>query len=255
MRGVSCIAAALFTAALSVSVQPASAGAGQSGAAQPHFMFFTGADLWRNGGFAHAGLLWAPSGLDSNGTVLKLAAGGGLYRYISGTLGDAEVTGRLYSGSILLGWRIRHADLFVTMFGGLDFQNHKLTPDDPDAGLRGGYGGLRTGFELWYQPSATTMLAMDASATTIGPSLWARFAYGWRVFDRFYIGPEIAGLASNGNYSQFRAGVHVTGLKYAMFSRRYLEWLNYEWSGGLGFASDSDRRSSVYIRLGTIMRL
>jgi hypothetical protein len=255
MRGVSCIAAAIFAAVLSVSVRPAWAESGRSGAAPPHFVFFTGADLWRNGGFAHAGLLWAPSGLDNNGAVLKFMAGGGLYRYISGTLGDAEVTGRLYTGSILPGWRIRHGDLFVTVFAGLDFQNHRLMPDDPGAGLRGGYTGLRAGFELWYQPSPTRMFAADVSATTIGPSYWARFAYGWRVFDRFYFGPEIAGLASNGNYSQFRAGVHVTALKYAMFSRRYLEWLNFEWSGGLGIASDSDRRSSVYVRLSTIMRL
>ena len=68
--------------------------------------------------------------------------------------------------------------LTVTVFLGVDFQQHRLTPDDPSAGLRGSYDGARTGFELWYEPTAATMVAADASLSTIGPSYNVRLATG-----------------------------------------------------------------------------
>ncbi len=68
------------------------------------------------------------------------------------------------------------------MFLGYDFQRHSLSPDDLSAGLRGHYHGARTGFELWYQPSAATMIAADASLSTVGPSYNVRIAAGLRTF-------------------------------------------------------------------------
>src|SRR5262245_15060677 len=53
--------------------------------ATAHVLFFSGGDLWRNGAFAHGGLLWAPKGLDADGPVFKLLLNGGLYRYHSGS--------------------------------------------------------------------------------------------------------------------------------------------------------------------------
>jgi hypothetical protein len=255
MRNVWGVAAvSVVSAALSVSVGTASAEPVESAAAQQHFMLFTGADLWRNGGFAHAGVMWAPSGLDNDGLVLKLAVGGGLYRYHSSALGGVEITGTKTDAAVLPGWRFRRGDLYLTVFAGLDWQRHKLLPDDPNAGLRGSYIGLRTAIELWYQPTPITMVAGDAAASTIGPSYSARLAYGWRLFELFYAGPEISGFTSNGNYQQYRAGIHVTGLKFSKFSRTYLEWLKYEWSAGFGLARDSDHRQSLYLRLGLILR-
>ena len=254
MWGVRGVAAAVLATVLSINCGSALAGSDEAAPAPQHFMLFTGADLWRNGGFAHAGVMWAPAGLDNEGFVVKLAIGGGLYRYRSDALGGLEVTGYKTDATVLPGWRFRRGDLFVTVFAGLDWQRHKLLPDDPTAGLRGEYFGLRAAVELWHQPTPTTMLAADAAATTIGPSYSARVAYGFRLFEHFYVGPEISGFTSNGNYQQYRAGIHVTGLKFSKFSRTYLEWLNYEWSAGFGFARDSDHRQSLYLRLGLLVR-
>ena len=255
MRSVSGVAAAVLAAALSGDVGSALADSGGDTPAPRHFMFFTGADVWRNGGFAHAGLMWAVNGLDNNGPVLKFATGGGLYRYHSGALGNAEVMGRKLDAVVMPGWRFRNGDLFVTVFAGLDWQRHKLLPDDPTAGLRGTYTGVRAAVEVWHQPTTTTMIAADAAATTIGPSYSGRLAIGWRVFELFYTGPEISGFTANGNYRQYRAGIHITGLNFSKFSRKYMAWLNYEWSAGLGMARDSDHRQSVYVRIGALMRL
>jgi hypothetical protein len=233
-----------MAAALSVGSSRALAGTDPSSDDQARFLLFSTSDLWRHGGFTHAGVLWAPSGLDREGPVLKLMFGGGVYHYISGALGNAEVRGRQLGGAVLPGWRFVRNGLFVTVFAGLDFQNHRLSPDDPTAGLRGSYVGLRTGFELWYEPTASTMVAADASISTVGPSYSARIAAGWRIFDRFYLGPELGAFAADDNYRQVRAGIHVTGLRTAQF----------EWSAGLGWAGDSDRRSSAYGKLGLITR-
>jgi hypothetical protein len=142
------------------------------------------------------------------------------------------------------GWRLQRDRLTFTAFVGLDYQDHRLSPDDMSAGLRGRYLGLRTGFDLWYQFSADTMIAADASVSSIGPGYSVRIAMGWRAFDRFYVGPEIGGFAVGDNYQQARAGIHLTGFKTE----------NFEWSAALGWAKDSDSRGSPYGRIGMLAR-
>lgn len=143
---------------------------------QARFLLFASTDIWREGGFASGGVLWAPSGLDRDGPVLKLMFGGGLYQYNSGALGNVTVVGRELSAAVLPGWRFVRGDVTVTVFLGYDFQQHRLTPDDPSAGLRGSYHGVRTGFELWYQPIPWAMVAADASVSSIGPGYNVRLA-------------------------------------------------------------------------------
>ena len=236
--------AAAAAVVLSGAVASASAGDQPLRHDEPRFLLFSTADLWRHGGFVHGGLVWSPGGIDHGGFTLKLMLGGGNYRYISGALGDAEVDGRLLAASILPGWRFVRGKFFATIYAGLDLQNHKLTPDDLSAGLRGSYVGLRANVELWYEPTSSTMIAADGSVSSIGASYNARLAFGWRVFDRYYLGPEVQGFSAGDNYRQFRAGLHVTGLRTAWF----------EWSGGLGWATDSDDRDGLYGRLGVLMR-
>ena len=217
-------------------------------------LLFSGTDLWRNGGFAHAGALWSPSGLDHQGLVFKVAFGSGLYRYVSGGLGNVEVAGHKTDAVAMAGWRFRGQNLYLTVFAGLDWQRHKLLPNDPGAGLRGDHLGFRGAIEVWYQPTAATMVQADISVTTVGPSYSARLAYGWRLFDKFYAGPELSAFTADDNYRQYRAGVHITSLSFATFSRPSLRWLNFEWSAGVGYAIDSDDRRSFYGRVGLLTR-
>ncbi len=238
VRGV----AALVGAALSIVV--GSARGSEFHRDDPRFLLFSTADLWTHGGFLHGGLVWSPRGVDREGFALKLMFGGGAYRYVSGALGNTEVTGRLLAGAVLPGWRFVRGKFIASVFAGLDLQDHRLSPADPSAGLRGSYAGLRANIELWYEPSPLTMIAADASISTIGASYNARLAWGWKVFDHYYVGPEVQGFAAGDNYRQFRAGVHVTGLKTQMF----------EWSGSAGWATDSDRRDGLYGKLGLLTR-
>jgi hypothetical protein len=210
-------------------------------------ILFSGRDIWRNGAFMYGGLLIAPGGFDQDGPMLKLLYTGGLYRYNSGNLGGDQVIGSELTGAVLPGWRIKRHGVEAKFFFGPDFERHRLSPDDPSNKLRGNAFGLRMAVEFWYEPTPATMVTGDLSLTTIATNNSARLAFGWHVFDDllggFYVGPEIQYFASDG-YRHLRLGAHVTGMKTD----------NYEWSAAGGWASDSDGRTSPYLRLGFMTR-
>lgn len=236
-------AAGFFAAAFIVGVVCVSGGSSWAGDDGARYLLFSGADIWRNGDFAYGGLLWSPGGLNQEGFTLKALMSGGLYRYNSGALGNVEVTGRELVAQVLPGWRFKFDHLEIKLFAGLDVENHHLTPDDPTSRLRGGAVGLRTALAIWYEPTPATMLSADGSISTIATNYSARLAYGWKAFDRFYVGPEAQTFACDG-YQQTRLGIHLTGFKAA----------NAEWSAAAGWSDDSDHRSGAYFRIGVLTR-
>lgn len=244
MRNSRRVCAAVFIAAACIVIcDVASAGSSEDGRDGARFVFFSGTDFWRQGGFAHGGLLWSPAGLDNEGFTLKAVISGGAYRYQSGALGDATVSGREFGAQLLPGWRFKRDTLEIKVFAGPEIREHRLSPDDPSASLRGRVAGLRTGVDLWYQPTAASMVAADASFSSIANGYSARAAFGWRVFDKFYLGPEAATFGCD-DYRQYRLGIHATAFMTG----------NFEWSAAAGFARDSDRNNGVYGRLGLLMR-
>jgi hypothetical protein len=217
--------------------------AGDAGHWPSRLLLFSTTDLWRHGAFAHSGAFFAPQWLDREGVVVKLMFGTGTYRYVSGALGNVDVTGRQISAAVLPGFRFIRGALTMAVFAGPEIQHHRLSRSDPSASLNGLYLGLRLGFDLWYQPTDLTLVTADASVSTIGFGYSARLAGGLRLFDQFYFGPEAQAFAG-GNYRQYRVGVHVTALQTGL----------YEWGAGLGWALDNDKRSGAYGKLGVLTR-
>lgn len=212
-----------------------------SGGASPEkFLYFSGFDLWRSGGSFYGGMQWAPRGLNQDGFTLKLLLASGTYRYLAGT---TNIRGTGLLASLMPGWRIKRGNFEAKIFAGLDLQNHRLSPDDPGNGLRGNRAGLRVGADLWWEPTATLMLASSISGSTIGTTFGVRAAAGWRVMDRFWAGPE---LETSGDevYRQYRIGAHITSFKLAAF----------EWSLGAGYVEDNSHRSGLYGRLSLLTR-
>lgn len=230
-------AAVLVAAVASVSCSTAFA---QTPAGGEHFLLFSGADGWASGGFGHGGMVWSPDGLNRDGLAVKLLGGAGTYRYQSN---GSEITGTQFVAAAMPGWRFKQGSFEATLFAGLDFQDHRLNPADPANRLQGAHLGLRTGADLWWQPTPETMTSFSASYSTVGASYFTRGALGLRVFDSVYLGPEITALGSD-NYHQFRFGAHATALKTGA----------WEWSSGLGWADDSSRRSGLYARIGVLTR-
>jgi hypothetical protein len=121
-----------------------------------HALFFSGADIWRNGLFSHSGLFWAYRGLNADGPVLKLLMNAGLYRYQSGR---KQITGFQTMGAALPGWRWHWPGLEVTLFAGLDVQDHRFLPDDRGNRLR-----ARTSASAAASISGTSRCATECSA-------------------------------------------------------------------------------------------
>jgi Cellulose biosynthesis protein BcsS len=230
------VAAAFTGCCVCVSTGPAQAG---DDAAQ--FVLFSSADLWRDGRFMHRGLLWSPGGLDREGFTLQLIGSGGLYRYRSGALKNAWVTGAEEEAQLLPGWRFKRDRLEPKVFTGLDIMNDVTSPNDPSNRLHGASVSVRGAVNVWFEPTPSTMIAAAASLSSIATGYSARAAYGWRLHDWFYLGPEAQTFACVA-YSQLRLGLDVTGLKTE-------QW---EWSAADGWSGDSDHRSSPYLRLGIL---
>jgi len=241
------IAAAFVVGCVCVAAAPARAADDE----ETRVLLFSGRDLWRNGAFAYGGLLVAPGSIDRDGFNLKLVLAGGLYRYSGGSaagdppgsLAGWQIVGAETALMVMPGWRVKRGDLEVKVFFGPDIENHRLWPDDPANRLRGRAFGLRFATEIWYEPSATTMLAGDAALSSIATQRSLRLAFGWRMLDQFYFGPETQYFASDG-YRHWRFGGHFTALKTG----------DNEWLAAGGWARDSDGRSSPYVRLGVTMR-
>jgi hypothetical protein len=232
-----------FAAAFGFCCVCVSAGPAWAGDDAAHFLLFSGADLWRDGRFMHGGVLWSPGGLDREGFTLQAVISGGQYRYQSGALNNAQVIGTEKEVQLLPGWRFKRETIELKVFAGLDIKNDSTVPDDPSNRLHGTSAGARVAANLWYEPTPSSMLAADASLTTIATGYSARVAYGWKLRDWFYLGPEAQTFSCTG-YRQIRLGAHLTALKTGAF----------EWSAAAGLSEDSDRRSGLYLRLGVLMR-
>jgi hypothetical protein len=204
----------------------------------PKFLFFGGADVWRYGDFLYGGLLWSPGGVDADGFTLKTVLSGGGYSYISGAL-NADINGTTMSAATLPGWKFSHDGLYVSVFAGPVVQDYRLTPYDPGSHLHGLYVGGEFATDLWLQPTPATMAELNGTVASIGPTGSLRAAFGVRVFDRMFVGPESKEIWC-GNFEQVQLGAHVTALRINAF----------EWSAGSGWSITSDHRTGPYLRVG-----
>lgn len=237
-RAARCVALMFVLAAAGA---PGGAGALESDTGPPaHFIFSSGFDLWHNGGSLYGAAQWSPGGLDTGGLTFKLLLADGAYRYRSG---GVDVRGRNFVASFMPGWKFRKDAAEITVLAGLDWQTHRLSPDDLGNPARGGRAGLRLAADAWWETSRTWMVTASASGSSIGGTYWLRGATGVRVLDSCWVGPEFT-VAGTARFRQYRAGVHVTALKAGPV----------EWSVGIGHASDNDRGAGPYLRLGLSSR-
>lgn len=211
-------------------------------------ILFSGRDLWRDGIFAYGGFICAPGGFEDDGLLFKVLLSGGLYRYQAADLGGETVIGAEAVAQFMPGWRIKRHGVEVKFFFGLDYERHKLWPDDPGNRLQGTDLGLRMALEFWTEPTPASMIAGDLSLSSIATNWSGRLAYGQRVLqdvleDGVYLGPEMQYFGSDG-YRHIRFGAHITQLKAD----------TYEWSAAAGLARDSEGRSGPYVRLGILSR-
>jgi hypothetical protein len=104
--------------------------------------------------------------------------------------------------------------------------------------------GLRLQGNVWIHPTATTLFTSTAIVSTLGSGVWARAAWGFKMFDRVYVGPETSysyeKFAFKGN-AKARIGVHSTGFEWGT--------LRITLSGGYQREIDAKRHAG-YVSLG-----
>ncbi len=208
----------------------------------PEFLLFSGTDLWRYGDFLYGGLLWSPAGLNKDGFTLKMLLDGGRYTYTSGALAR-DIDGATMSVAAMPGWRVTDNGLTVSVFAGPVLQGFRLVPSDPGSRLHGFYAGIEAAADIWYQPSARMMAALNGAIGSIGPTGYVRAAFGARLFPSAFVGPEIGEFWS-GDFDELEVGAQMTGLRVRTL----------EWSLGTGLALTSDQRYGPYLRLGVDTR-
>jgi hypothetical protein len=211
------------------------------GSKPERFLFFSGVDLWRNGLAGYDGMLLAPQDdLNKNGFLIRLFMSDNFELYDTAT---RRFTTNIFRTSALPGWRIKRGDLEVRMFAGPTLEIRGFKPDVQTGKLSGSRFGVQLASEQWWEPTPAMMVAAAAAVTTINSVYSARAAAGWRLFDRFWIGPEVS--ASTDRFStQYRIGAHLTGFKTGTL----------EWSAGVGLVEDSFDRNGIYGRISALFR-
>jgi hypothetical protein len=176
------------------------------------------------------------------GFTLKTLISGGAYKYTSGAL-NAEIKGATASAAILPGWKVVNDKLIVSLYLGPVVQDYRLSPNDPGARLHGLYLGGQFAADVWYEPTAYSMISVNGMLASIGPTGSLRVAFGTRFLDRMFIGPE-TGAIWCGNFEEYQFGAHITALRTDKL----------EWSAATGWAFTSDHRESPYFRIGVNTR-
>ena len=87
--------------------------------------------------------------------------------------------------------------------------------------------GLRLQGEIWARPTAATLVQASAVAGSAHDSIWARLAWGCRLWDT-YLGPEVAAYTDATGYRKWNLGLHGTDFALGRYSFRVSAGLQSE---------------------------
>ncbi|KAA2238177.1 cellulose biosynthesis protein BcsS [Salinarimonas soli] len=187
---------------------------GPAQADEAHSVFFAGLDAGHSL-HAHIGFKQAlTDSLDRSGFVaMGILGAGGRKRD-----GDHPLQLGLLGGYQWAMPRI-HAALFLGPEG------------ERDGGLR---LGVRAQGEIWARPSDETLLTATLIAGSARPQAWGRVSAGYKAWDETFVGPELS-LKRERDWTEWRAGVHVTGPTFAGVTWRVSAGRSFAEGGREGF--------------------
>ena len=200
---------------------------------------FGGIDIWRYGIGTYAGAQFAPAGTNTDGFIVRFTGSQNIERYSTRT---KDFRTEVIRAAILPGYKFTADRVELQLLGGLDVEADYLMVNRHYFASRGRIGARFT-IDGWWEPTRLLMLQASLSGTTIDNGLSSRAAAGWRLFDRFWIGPE-ASISSDFFSRQYRVGAHLTGLRTG----------HLEWTIAAGHIEDSFKRDGVYARVGLTIR-
>jgi hypothetical protein len=204
-------------------------------AQDPHTEISTGLEASNNAvsGYLGAGYAFG-KGLYERGWRVRAVGSLGSYDY-RGTLfdGDAGVgtnfDGNASYGAALVGYQVRAESVIVKLFAGVEAENQRISPHDPDNSVQGSAVGLKFVAESWADLSPLWFLSADAAYGTAFQQYWSLVRIGRRVGPLLSLGLE-GGALGNEEYNAGRGGGFVRAKLRAVeitlsggFTGNYLE--------------------------------
>jgi hypothetical protein len=116
--------------------------------------------------------------------------------------------GRGWQGDVMLGYMFHRGDLHGSVYVGADYQNYKLSPDDPTADVRGVEWGYKVAGDLATSRDGPIYFALSGSYSTAFDSYWSRVRYGFNRSRRTF-GIE-AQAFGNEEFDAQRLGAFLT---------------------------------------------
>ncbi|MGH1353056.1 MAG: cellulose biosynthesis protein BcsS [Methyloligellaceae bacterium] len=205
--------------------------------------YTSGVDISEYSYSAYGGISIAPMGLITEpGLRIKLNIGAGQYHY-DGTKNDGMATtsqmftGRTTTIDLLAGYSFKKYDWITKAYIGVQYNNHSVTPDDPENPVQGTAANLKIQLETWKDLGNKTSFSSHVSYTSNHADYWFQSRLFTEYSRRFTLGLEGA-VFGNENYSATRFGA---------LGRMKTDFGDVTLSGGISASNDEDM--SPYLSL------
>ncbi|MCJ2137031.1 cellulose biosynthesis protein BcsS [Methylobacterium sp. J-026] len=153
--------------------------------------------------------------LDRDGAVVLASVGGG-GRDERGP--DGARRRYTAAGALVVGYQWYFDWGVVAAFAGPEFTREMLVGNRGPALLPARYA-LRLHGEIWARPTEATLLQMTVIVGSARDSLWARAAWGYRLWGA-YLGPELSLYTDATGYRKWNFGLHATDFAVGRFAVR-----------------------------------
>ncbi|MHB2208520.1 cellulose biosynthesis protein BcsS [Methylobacterium sp. CM6257] len=172
--------------------------------------------------------------LNESGPRLRLQGLSGVYSYPGSTSGRT-VRGEQEEGTAMFGYEWIWKQAALAGYVGFNVRNNELSVLDPRNPVVGTGVGAKFAADLYLNPTLETLLAANASYSTLFRAYYVRVKAGFAVADGVFIGPE-ATLLGDAYFNQWRVGAHLTG--FAVGPMKF--------SLGAGYAHDRVQKGGYY---------
>lgn len=159
------------------------------------------------------GLFAFSKDLDTSGPRLWIAGGAGAYRYPAG---GSWIKGVYSTGDLLGGYGFEGDKYEINVLVGGSAENDMLSAVDPSNPVNGTAFGVKARSDVWYNPTPRQLIYGEAEYSTAFKTYFTSAKYGYDVFNKgFFLGPQLTAFGDD-RYDQWRAGGHITQLKFGL---------------------------------------
>lgn len=153
-------------------------------------VIFSGADWAQDSmSFYSGGIVSLQGNLDRDGFVARYLAIYGDFDSESGVVPGLAIDGDVVGADVLLGYQFTRGVITTTIYGGLDYKDYDLSPDDPTSETRGDEFGFKVALDFSTSYDLPYYVSGSGSYSTAFDSYYALLRVGYNS-QRFAFGPE-----------------------------------------------------------------